>query len=93
MSNYNSWPARKHVAPALAADAATAIAACEAIRPNFRYKAIYFSAAKVADVIDADGTVVTVTAPAGSVYPVQNCGVQTGGNTTAAQGDFVLLYD
>jgi hypothetical protein len=90
---FNSWPATKQVAPALATSETLAKAACETIRPNFRYKAIWFNVAGTADVIDAAGTLIKVIAPAGSVYPVQNCGIKTGGNTTVAQGEFVLLYD
>lgn len=83
----NSWPARRHETPALASTAAAAKST------GTLYKAIYFNVAGTADVIDSSGAVEKVIAPAGAIYPVQNFGVQTGGNTTLASGEFVCLYD
>lgn len=89
---YNANPAKRHSSPALAASAAAAMAALEAIRPGFRYKALYFNVVGVADVIDSYGNVETVQTAVGP-YPLQNCGVQSGGNTTLNEGDFIALYD
>lgn len=91
--DYNSSPAKRHTSAALAPTAAAAKLACDAIRPNFRYKAIYFNAAGSLDVIDTYGHVETITGAIGTTYPEANCGVQTGGGTTLTQGQFILLYD
>lgn len=83
--NYRNWTAFRHAAPAPAANA-TAIA-------GQLYRAIVWNTSAIADVIDSKGTAVKVVTVPGAVYPCQNYGVQTGGNTTVAEGDFVCLYD
>lgn len=90
---YNANPAKRHSTPAPAASAAAAIAALDAIRPGFRYKALYFNAVGEADVIDSYGNVETIQTVVGGIYPLQNCGVQSGGSTTLNERDFIALYD
>lgn len=94
---FNSWPAKRHLDPGVYADFAAGKAAALAIYPgqtNFCFKAIYFNAAgKVLDVMDTTGHIVSINSVLGGYYIVDNYGVKTGGNTTAAQGDFTLLYD
>lgn len=60
---------------------------------GFRYKALYFNAVGEADVIDSYGNVETIQTVVGGIYPLQNCGVQSGGSTTLNEGDFIALYD
>lgn len=99
--NYNANPAMKHVAGTLSASAAAALTDTAAFATTnkyaasslFRYKAIWFNVAGTLDVVDSAGTKVKVIGGAGSVYPLQNCGAVTGGNTTLANGEFNLLYD
>ncbi len=88
---FNSAPAKQHLTQTLAASAAAAKAACEAIGTGFRYKAIWFNTAGTASVVDSYGHAETITVAAGSIYPCDNCGVKTGGSLVAA--DIVLLYD
>lgn len=83
----NNWPAKHHATPALAATAAAAVAA------GRLYKAVVFMATGSLDVVDFDGSVETITLPAGSVYPVQNWGAVTGGGTTLIANQFACLYD
>mgnify|MGYP000851716887 CR=1 FL=1 len=81
----------RHVSGDLKASASVAIAASKT--RGWLYRGIYANAVCVVDVIDQYGTVVNVTIPAGSTYWLLNHGVQTGGTTSAAAGDFNYLYD
>lgn len=83
-ASYNSWPAKRHAAPALLASALTT---------GQLYKCLVWNVSGVADVCDAFGTSKKVVTVPGGVYPCQNYGVITGGNTTLSQGDFLGLYD
>lgn len=94
--NFNSWPASRHISLAPVADEAAGRAAALALRPhdpNFCFKAIYFNADGIVDLIDSFGDVESVTGKQGQVYPVQNFGVQAAGNTTLIEGQFLLLFD
>lgn len=88
---YNSNPAKRHDTPALlvavvdpklAANASTQL-----------YKALAWNVDGIADVCDSYGVSKKVITKAGGVYPLENYGVVTGGNTNLIQGDFIALYD
>lgn len=91
MFTYNTQPGLRHIAGDLKASAAAAVASSKA--RGWMYRAIYANIPCTIDVIDSYGTVVKVTLPAGGYYLLQNHGVQTGGTTSAAAGDFNYLYD
>lgn len=83
----NPHSAKQHSSLALHATDDAAIAA------GILYKAVYFNVAGSLDVVDAAGTLETVTGAIGTVYPVQNYGAVTGGGTTLTEGQFLLLRD
>lgn len=91
MLNFGNYTPARHIAGDLKADAATAVAASKA--RGWCYRAIVARVTCVVDVIDAYGAVVNHTIAAGTTLWIQNHGVQTGGTTEAAAGDFNYLYD
>ncbi len=74
-----------HAQPTLHATTAAAIAAA------IEYKGVWFNVAGAVDVVSRAGNKLTVTGGIGSVYPVQNFGVVTGGGTTLTNTQFLLL--
>lgn len=83
---YDSFPAQRHATPALAADAATAVAA------GVLYKCVVFLAAGNLAIVDAYGNSEVIAGVAGMVYPVQNYGaISTGSDLD--EGQFACLYD
>lgn len=82
----NSHPAHQHNNPTLHATTAAAVAA------GIVYKGIWFNIAGALDVVDLAGTLKTVTGGVGSVYPMENYGVVTGGGTTLSTTGFLCLF-
>jgi hypothetical protein len=98
---YDSSPALRHTAGVLSASVAAAKTTCAALATTnglptgnqFRYKAVWFSAAGSVDVVDSYGTLLTITGAAGGFYPCQSYGAVTGGGTTLTAAQFSFLYD